>query len=61
MKFNLGYQTVKGALPQMAQLRQLWKEAKLAGVVPSDMTLVEFRRLFDIFKINAKTLASYRP
>jgi amino acid adenylation domain-containing protein len=49
------------ALPQMAQLRQLWKEAKLAGVVPSDMTLVEFRRLFDIFKINAKTLSSYRP
>jgi thioesterase domain-containing protein/acyl carrier protein len=47
-------------LAPMAQLRQLWKEAKLAGVVPSDMTLVEFRRVFDIFKINAKTLATYR-
>jgi amino acid adenylation domain-containing protein len=48
------------ALAPMAQLRQVWKEAKLAGVVPSDMTLVEFRRVFDIFKINAKTLGSYR-
>ena len=48
------------ALPPMAQLRQVWKEAKLAGLVPSDMTLVEFRRVFDIFKINAKTLGSYK-
>jgi thioesterase domain-containing protein/aryl carrier-like protein len=48
------------AMPPMAQLRQVWKEAKLAGVVPSDMTLVEFRRVFDIFKINAKTLGSYK-
>jgi amino acid adenylation domain-containing protein len=48
------------ALPPMAQLRQVWKEAKLAGVVPSDMTLVEFRRMFDIFKINAKTVGSYK-
>jgi amino acid adenylation domain-containing protein len=48
------------ALPPMAQLRRVWKEAKLAGVVPSDMTLVEFRRMFDIFKINANTVASYK-
>ena len=47
-------------LPPMAQLRQVWKEAKLAGVVPSDMTLVEFRRMFDTFKINANTVSSYK-
>ena len=32
-----------------------------ASVVPSDMTLIEFRKLFDIFKINADTLRRYRP
>jgi amino acid adenylation domain-containing protein len=48
-------------LPQMAQLRQLWVEARRAKVVPSEMTLVEFRRLFDIFKINANTTRRYRP
>ena len=46
---------------QMVQLRSLWMEAKRAGVVPSDMTLVEFRTLFDTFKINADTLRRYRP
>jgi thioesterase domain-containing protein/acyl carrier protein len=46
---------------QMVQLRSLWLEAKRAGVVPSDMTLVEFRKLFDTFKINADTLRRYRP
>ncbi len=48
------------AMPQMAQLRQVWKEAKLAGVVPAGMTLVEFRKIFDIYKINANTMNSYK-
>lgn len=48
-------------LPQMKQLRAVWLEAKLAGLVPSDMTLVEFRKLFDLFKINANTTRSYQP
>jgi thioesterase domain-containing protein len=46
---------------QMAQLRQLWSEARRAAVVPSDMTLVEFRKLFDTFKINADTMRRYQP
>ncbi len=44
----------------MAQLRQLWVEARRAGVVPSEMTLVEFRKLFDIFKIHANTMRRYK-
>ncbi|HXQ69833.1 MAG TPA: thioesterase domain-containing protein, partial [Pyrinomonadaceae bacterium] len=48
-------------LPQMAQLRRVWVEAKRAGVVPSDMTLIEFRKLFDTFKINVDILRRYRP
>jgi len=48
-------------LPQMAQLRQLWVEARRAAVVPSGMTLVEFRKLFDIFKIYANATRRYRP
>jgi thioesterase domain-containing protein len=47
-------------VPQMAQLRQLWVEARRAGVVPSEMTLVEFRKLFDVFKIHANTLRRYK-
>jgi len=49
------------SLPQMAQLRQLWSEARRGGVVPSEMTLVEFRQLFDTFKINANTMRRYLP
>ncbi len=49
------------SLPQMAQLRQLWVEARHAAVVPSEMTLVEFRQLFDAFKIHANTMRRYRP
>ncbi|HKR12256.1 MAG TPA: amino acid adenylation domain-containing protein [Pyrinomonadaceae bacterium] len=47
--------------PPMAQLRKVWAEAKALKLIPSDMTLVEFRRIFDIFKINANTMESYRP
>lgn len=50
-----------GRSQQMVQLRNLWMDAKRASVVPSDMTLIEFRKLFDIFKINADTLRRYRP
>jgi thioesterase domain-containing protein len=36
-------------------------DTKRAGVVPSDMTFVEFRKLFDTFKVNAHTVRRYRP
>jgi amino acid adenylation domain-containing protein len=49
------------SLPQMAQLRQLWAEARRAGVVPAEITLVEFRQLFDTFKIHANAILRYRP
>ncbi|HEX5885854.1 MAG TPA: amino acid adenylation domain-containing protein [Pyrinomonadaceae bacterium] len=48
-------------LPQMQQFRRIWVEAKRAGVVPSDMSLIEFRKLFDTFKINASTMRRYQP
>jgi thioesterase domain-containing protein len=47
--------------PQMVELRELWVAAKREGVVPSVMTLVEFRNLFDLFKIYANTLRRYSP
>jgi amino acid adenylation domain-containing protein len=47
------------ALAPMAQLRRVWMEAKNAGLVPKEMTLVEFRKMFDTFKINANTLHRY--
>jgi len=49
------------SLSQMANLRQLWAEARRAGVVPAAITLVEFRQLFDTFKIHANTMLRYRP
>ena len=48
-------------LPPMTQLRKVWAQVKSSGLIPSDMTLVEFRKMFDIFKINANTMESYRP
>jgi amino acid adenylation domain-containing protein len=64
---NLGltYETLSmswkeiSALPPMAQLRQVWLEAKAFGLAPPVMTLVEFRKIFDIFKINANTMNGY--
>jgi thioesterase domain-containing protein len=52
---------IGSALPQMAQLRQLWVEARRSAVVPSEMTLVEFRKLFDTFKIYTNIIRRYRP
>jgi thioesterase domain-containing protein/acyl carrier protein len=49
------------AFPQMTQLRKVWAEVKSSGLIPSDMTLIEFRKIFDIFKVNANTMESYRP
>ncbi len=47
--------------PQMVELRELWAVARRAAVVPAAMTLVEFRQLFDIFKIYANTMRRYNP
>ena len=45
----------------MVELRKLWVDARHAGVVPSEMMLVEFRRIFDIFKIYANATRRYNP
>ena len=47
--------------PQMVELRNLWSEARKMKLVPAEMTLVEFRKLFDIFKIYANTTRRYKP
>jgi thioesterase domain-containing protein len=47
------------ALPPMGQLSRIAAEAKAADLAPPDMTLAEFRRLFDAFKTNAQTMRSY--
>lgn len=49
------------ALAPMAQLRQVWKEVKSKSLVPADMTLLEFREIFEVFKGNANTVRSYQP
>jgi thioesterase domain-containing protein/acyl carrier protein len=48
------------ALPQAGQFNCIFSEARLAGVIPPDMTLVEFRRNFDTFKTNAQMMKTYR-
>ncbi|HKV33206.1 MAG TPA: amino acid adenylation domain-containing protein [Pyrinomonadaceae bacterium] len=47
--------------PQMVELRNLWSEARRRKLVPAEMTLIEFRKLFDIFKIYANTTRRYKP
>jgi hypothetical protein len=47
--------------PQMVELRKLWSDARRMKLVPAEMTLVEFRKLFDIFKIYANTTRRYKP
>jgi amino acid adenylation domain-containing protein len=51
-------QEIKG-LPPPGQLRRVWAETKRTGVVPAQMTLLEFRRLFDTFKGNANMMLRY--
>jgi amino acid adenylation domain-containing protein len=46
-------------LPPPGQLRRVWSETKRVGVVPPEMTLLEFRRLFDTFKANANMMLRY--
>jgi len=45
--------------PPMEQLRRIWTEAKKAKLVRAEMTLAEFRKLFDRFKANAQMAKTY--
>jgi amino acid adenylation domain-containing protein len=47
------------ALPPMGQLKRVAEEAKRAGLVPQDMNLAQFRKLFDSFKTNAQMMRRY--
>jgi thioesterase domain-containing protein len=49
------------SLPPALQLRRVWQETKRAGVIPAEMTLLEFRRLFDTFKANSDMMLRYAP
>jgi thioesterase domain-containing protein len=49
------------SLPPALQLRRVWQETKRAGVIPAEMTLLEFRRLFDTFKANSDMMLRYEP
>lgn len=46
-------------LPPPTQLRRVWAETRRAGVVPAEMTLLEFRRLFDTFKASSEMMHRY--
>lgn len=41
--------------------REVWKEARLGGLIPSDMTLLEFVKVLTTFKINLNTVRRYQP
>jgi thioesterase domain-containing protein len=41
--------------------RQVWKEAREKGLLPSDMTLLEFLKVLNIFTINVNAARRYRP
>jgi thioesterase domain-containing protein len=43
----------------MGQLKRFSEEAKKAGLVPGDMNLAQFRKLFDSFKTNAQMMRGY--
>lgn len=45
--------------PPMEQLRRVWSDAKKQKLISSDMTLADFRKLFDHFKTNAQMAKSY--
>jgi amino acid adenylation domain-containing protein len=47
------------SLPPALQLRRVWQETKRAGVIPAEMTLLEFRRVFDTFKANSDMMRRY--
>jgi amino acid adenylation domain-containing protein len=47
------------ALPPVEQLRQVWLDSRASGLVPSVITLIEFRKMFDVFKINANAVKDY--
>jgi thioesterase domain-containing protein len=40
--------------------RELWKEAKVRGLVPSEMTLLEFTNLLNTFKVNFNAVRRYQ-
>jgi amino acid adenylation domain-containing protein len=46
-------------LPPMQQLNKVWAEARKLKLVPPDMTLADFRKLFDAFKTNAQMMRNY--
>jgi thioesterase domain-containing protein len=46
-------------LPPPVQLRRVWAETRRAGVIPAEMTLLEFRRLFDTFKASSEMMNRY--
>jgi len=45
--------------PPMEQLRRIWSDAKRFKLITSDMTLADFRKLFDRFKASAQMAKSY--
>jgi thioesterase domain-containing protein len=57
-KLSVSWEEI-GALPPMGQLKLVWSEAKAANLVPTEMTLVDFRKLFDAFKANAQMMRTY--
>ncbi|MBV9772881.1 MAG: alpha/beta fold hydrolase, partial [Gemmatimonadetes bacterium] len=49
------------ALPPGERLRRAWEAARAAGVVPEDVELAGFERLWAVFRANVAAAAAYRP
>ncbi|HEU4558931.1 MAG TPA: alpha/beta fold hydrolase, partial [Longimicrobium sp.] len=49
------------ALPPGERLRRGWEAARAADVVPNDLELSRFERLWTVFRANASAASAYRP
>jgi thioesterase domain-containing protein len=49
------------SLPAGERLRRAWDEARAADVIPDDLELSRFERLWMVFRANAAAAAAYRP
>jgi amino acid adenylation domain-containing protein len=58
---NLGIPTAETPVVYRKVERGLWQEAKVRGLVPSEMTLLEFLKLLNTFKVNFNAVHRYQP
>ncbi|MDB9371280.1 thioesterase domain-containing protein [Nodularia spumigena CS-586/05] len=43
------------------QIRYIWEQAKLSGIIPPDVELMQIRTLIEVFKANVQAVLKYVP